>query len=406
VQLRAEWPVHLPARYSSLANAEFSFTSLAPPNSTALQKFCAIRISGATRRLVCLDGTVARDIAVTVSGGTPQLQTMAMQSIGPDAYAVVSVPEGSDRHVYMISRRGHIVSLFGAPAPDDSTPVCPGVTTCDTPVDDALVVPPCGATQAGKLVLHLDTTLRPTAPQVVIMNARGGGLTAFMTPMFADPLIQLDNAGCVTRLDANGGAPTLRQVITVHQGRALAGEFVATATRALYNCPANCTARELVPGAGTGFTTGVEPRLVTASVDATGVVLVQVVMNPETAGKDGFVERARYPAASIPDRLVTGQYDTDSTVDLMWNITSRRGNAFEVAYARMIGTQPLEALSPPLPAVVHTILSTDLTGDGKDEVVVVGGENSSGPTSPGVGVIAMHAAAQSVNLPVDAACAP
>src|SRR5262249_47403365 len=162
------------------------------------KKYCAIRISGATRRIVCLDNNVARDYEVTVSGGQVGLAQRDSLALGPDALDVVSVPSGSDRDVYMMSTKGVLVPLFGAPpAANTGAPCLTGTCT----VDDVIAVPPCG-TLPGKLILRLNTT---GMGQIKQMNARGGGLQEFPTGVQLGPQIQLDNAGCVTRADPSGG---------------------------------------------------------------------------------------------------------------------------------------------------------------------------------------------------------
>ena len=52
------------------------------------------------------------------------------------------------------------------------------------------------------------------------------------------------------------------------------------------------------------------------------------------------------PAASIPDHIVAGQVDTDTGPDLFWDIAARNGTSFEIAYARKVDGDNLEALSP------------------------------------------------------------
>src|SRR6185503_418053 len=108
------------------------------------------------------------------------------------------------------------------------------------------------------------------------------------------------------------------------------------------------------------------------AVDATGVVVTEVIMAPDTPMRDLFVERGRSPAAGIPERMVVGKYDTDEDVDLFWSMGARRGSTFEVAYAREVAGQRLEALSPAQPISVSWIESADLTGDGFDDVMLIG----------------------------------
>lgn len=396
VQLRAEWAVDLPARYSRFI-ASFADKMIAPPNQS--KKYCAIRKSGTTARLVCLDNNVARDYEVTVSGGQVSLVQRDMMMLGAEALAVVAVPSGEDRDVYMMSTRGVLVPLFGAPMADNSAAPCAD-NSCT--VDDVIAVPACGSLP-GKLIVHLDTT---GPGQLKQMNARGGGTQDLPTGMLAlGVLVQLDNAGCVTRADASGGAPTLRQVVTYHVGSKNAlGEFVAVATRAAYNCSAAaCMGNELFPGAGVAFTTGTESRMLATLVDATGVVVAELVMAPDTANRDRFVERARSPAAGIPDRIRAGHYDDDGELDLFWNISARRGTTFQVAYAREVGDQRLSALSGIQPIAVTSIDSGDLTGDGYDDMMFIGDVTA---LISGVVVIPMNAQGPALAIPSDSTCSP
>jgi hypothetical protein len=215
-------------------------------------------------------------------------------------------------------------------------------------------------------------------------------------------VVRIDNAGCVSRLEPGGGAPTLRQVMTFHVGLLDVGnQFGAVTTRAIYNCNAvACMSNELLTGAGVAFTTGSEPRLVITSVDATGVVLAQVVMVPDTQSRDLFVERARLPAAAPPDQLVVGQFDTDSRTDLFWALSGRRGTSFETAYARLVAGQPLEAISEPQTVNLDAIYAGDLTGEGRDDIAITG----TIATLQGVAILPMNLMSPVITIPTDPIC--
>jgi len=174
-------------------------------------------------------------------------------------------------------------------------------------------------------------------------------------------------------------------------------------TRAAYNCtPSSCMGNELFPGAGVAFTTGSEPRLLATFVDATGVVVAELVMAPDSVARDLFVERSRSPAAGVPDRVVVGSYDGDSELDWFWNIGARRGATFEVAYAREVGGERLEALSAAQPISVTSLATGDLTGDGHDDVMIIGGESMTGNAK--LAVVPMNASAPVVSIPSDSTC--
>ena len=195
----------------------------------------------------------------------------------------------------------------------------------------------------------------------------------------------------------NTGVPLLGQLATVHGGTtavqlAVSGTF-------LVNCSAGACALlsdvSLTRGAGVGFTGGTEPRIVAATVDATGVVLVSDVFS--AAGNT--IERARLAAAAIPDHIVVGQVDTDTDSDLFWDIAARSGATnFEIAYGRKIGADNLEALSATQNADVSALDIGDLTGDGLDDLVVV--------TAAGVAIIPMGVPIPAPTPNTDATCMP
>src|SRR4029079_5656584 len=120
--------------------------------------------------------------------------------------------------------------------------------------------------------------------------------------------------------------------------------------------------------------------------------------------RDLFVERTRLPAAGPPDHLAAGQFDTDSMTDLFWSTSGRR-TAFEVAYARMIGNTPLEAISASQAIDVDAIVTGDLTGEGLDDIVITG-RFKLATTFTGVAVIPMNLAAAPVSIATDPTCQP
>jgi hypothetical protein len=388
MQMRVAWATELPPMFTGLTTGGLSTTAFTPP--TGSRRYCAARVSGTTRRLDCLDGSgasvIAREYEVTVNAGQVALVAMQTQALLPDTIAIVSVPSGSDLDVYAITQHGRVQTVFPRPGQpvDDTDPVCPP-GTCATPVDDALVVPACDTTPA-RLLLHVNTVAADQ--QIQEMPATGGTRQVFpLTLGLAETAVDLDSGGCVTELK---GAP--RQVVSLQQGTRLAGTFVPLSTLIYYDCTAStCTTTPMLTGAAIGFTAGSEPRLIASSVDATGVVLVQLVFAGGT-GQRQLVQRARIPAVSTPDKIVVGQFDSDGQTDLLWDVTNRRGNAttLEVAYARQIDNQPLEAISPLEPFVIDDILSVDLAGeggggDGLDDLVLTATLPSGGH---GIAVIA------------------
>jgi hypothetical protein len=410
VQMRVAWARELPPTYSALDAGTPQALVWKPPAGS--RRYCAVRVSGVTRRLDCLEDTgtaiVARELAASVAGGVVTLTPVDTQVV-PEAVALISVPDGSDRDVFAVTQRGRLIGVFpsaSSATPDNSTPVCSPVT-CTTPVDDAVVVPACDAAP-GRIVMHLSGAVAANA-QVVMMNALGGGKTTLPVSLgVGETDIDLDNAGCVSAL-----AAAANQVISLHQGARLAGQLLPTTTRIYYDCVGGtCSSSPLLAGAGTGFTGGSEPRIVITSLDATGVVLLQAVFAGASAAQRQLVERARYPALSAPDRMVVGQYDTDSKTDMLWSVTNRRNNAtsLEIAYARLIGALPLEAVSKGATYAVDDLISDDIAGetpgvdgDGHDDLVttvsVAGGGHA-------IVTIASYVHAPAVTLPQDTPCAP
>jgi len=396
VQLRAEWATQQPALYSRLG-ANLTAKPLAPPAGS--RSYCALHTKTGLQRIACLDNGVVRDYDVTVSGATAELVQARTATYPTGTIAIISVANGLDRDVYLVSNKGAVTAVWPAESPPAGSGDACGIDVTCT-VDDVVVVPTCG-TVPGRIFIHT----RSAGASLRLLDARGGNVTPVVTAINAAPM-QLDNAGCVTRLDPNGGTPTLRQVMTFHADlMSLTGFTTATLTRAIYNCNAQgCAGNELAAGAGVAFTSGAEPRMIITSLDATGVVLLHVVMAPDTSTRDLFVERARMPSAGLPDRMVVGQFDTDSMVDLFWTIVGRRGSAtsFEVAYARQVNGVPLEAISTPQAITVDAILSGDVSGEGRDDLIITGAFAS----QQGVVVIPLHLAAMPITIPSDTTCAP
>ena len=398
VQLRAEWATQLPALYSRLDGGGTP-RALVPPNSS--RAYCALRLKTGARQLMCLDSNpspLLRVFDVVVSGSMVNLVEDAgsPRTLGPDTLALVSVASGSDRDVYMVNTKGQVIAMTADAPPGSLAGPCTGGTCA---VDDVVAVPACGA-MPGRLLLH--TT--GTGATMRLLDARGGNSVDVPAGTFAD-LTRLDNAGCVTRLDPGGGAPTYRQVMTFHIGITTGTDFIPSETRAIYSCnQIACMSNQLLAGAGVTFITGNEPRMVITSLDATGVVLSEVVMAPDNGLRDLFVERTRLPAAGPPDHLAAGQFDTDSMTDLFWSTSGRR-TAFEVAYARMIGNTPLEAISASQAIDVDAIVTGDLTGEGLDDIVITG-RFKLATTFTGVAVIPMNLAAAPVSIATDPTCQP
>jgi len=348
-------------------------------------------------RLVCIDNAnVAHDLAIAVDATGKAIATeMGTQSALPplagvqNAIAVIAEPgAGTDREVYAVTDRGVLVPLFNATPVTDQTLVCPAC-------NDAIVVPPCGATPGKVLLAGASNRVRQ-------LDLHGGNLQTF--DVLGVTAVRLDNAGCVTQLQA-AGAPSLVQLASLHAGTLLAGTFVPAATL-LATCAGTSACRlldqPLVRGAGVGFTADLEPRIVVANIDATGVVLTQLVIAPVggSAGTIGTtIERSRVAAASIPDRLVAAQVDTDTGTDLFWDIATRSsGTSFQIAYARKVGAVDLEALSTAQDVDVTDLVTGDLDGNGLDDIVVL--------SATGAAIVPMGVALPAPAPNTDPTCMP
>jgi hypothetical protein len=361
VQMRVAWATSPAPLFTNVAGPAVVPQALP---LAAIARPCAIRHSGTTQRLVCVDSTsTATDYTVSVTNGAAMLAASNTQAAPTGTVALVSVPNNGDLDVYAVDNNGDLAALFGAPAPTNGGPA-----KCLTPgcIDDAMVAPACGNIP-GRIVLHAPSvgdTLRlvdftgtytPASPG----NPFGAG--------------KVYDAGCIAQLEGSG-SPT--QVQAIVSNTAVIATNIAVS---IYACNASgCTAdssgaaAEGMRGSTIGFIGGTEPRLIAESVDATGVVLIELILS----STDGVIERSRMPAAAAPTRIVSGQFDTDGQPDLVWDVASTKGTAVEIAYSRQVDDEPLEALSSAGSAAIDDILVGDLTGDGIDDLVLLDGSGA------------------------------
>ncbi|HEY1552991.1 MAG TPA: hypothetical protein VGG28_34410 [Kofleriaceae bacterium] len=385
VQMRVAWATETFPIFTNLTSAVFAGQTMPSPPSKMTHP-CAIRHAGATQRVVCLDATFsATEYAMTVANGSGALVAMDDAMAPATTAALISVPTGSgDLSIYAVDTNGNLTALFGAPAATNTGAKCTGC------INDAIVAPACDAAP-GKVVLHGVDAIRITDYSGNTLGGTFGPLTS-----------SLDNAGCITEVDSTSGGTSLVQAISAVTLDTTSSTTVTNV--GLFLCgPSACIAAPagiddaLVRGAAVGFVGGTEPHMIVPSVDATGVVLLDLI----ASSASGVIERSRMPAAAMPNRIMTGEFDTDNEPDLFWDLSTAKGAAFEVAYARQVDDQALEALSPTNASTVDQILTGDLNNDGLDDIVVI----ASALAQTGASVVPVGVPTPS-NVVADPACSP
>jgi hypothetical protein len=374
VQMRVEW-----------ANAPIplftSLSSLSHPGETPLNPagianhYCAVHVTAGSQRIACATeisgNNVVLDLTASANDGAVALGSAGSANLPNNAIALYSVPDGSNTDVYAVDSSGNVTSVFPA-----GSQVPPGNLPLGTVLDDAIFAPGCNG-GVGHLIVHGTNTLHPLqADTIAILDAIGGNAQVQTLTAVAATKSELVSAGCVTELDGGSAAVPI-QVVVVDVGEdSKTGTFELENTLALYDCAGDCSVIDLFPGAGVGFTTGAESHMIATTADAFGVELEQVVLAHAGTGADHLVERSSIASASLPDHIVVGNFDDDGQPDQLWDLVAGKrantsGVAFEVAYAKLITTSPLEALSGTIPDTsVDDLLVEDLNGDGIDDIVV------------------------------------
>ena len=403
-RVRVSWGQEPPRLFSAFTRAEPLPKTLLPLSSTGQTgRLCTPRVAGATSRIVCVedDGTgapVARDLAVTVTGGAATLQTSTSQTFGAGEQiaAVYSLANGATRDAYAITRLGKVIGLFDPSRPPNAQQ---GSFVGEGFVAEVIAIPVCREGEANRLVVR---TVDPTAmhQKLWLMDPLGGahvqfpGLEGSLTDVF-----RFNAAGCVTELSTTNTDPVSRQVVVVDT--VIAG---APSSTAFYECAANmrCLTRLPLPFNGVGFkrgNNGEEDRMVAALFDASGTVVSELIFLDSK-----LVERARISSASVPDHIVSGHFDGDARADLVWDfsLVGAMQSNFQIAYARTVDGAPLTALTGGKSLVVNDLFATDFTGDGFDDIAIVQRSRESTPHS--ISVIPARAPAASVNVRADDPC--
>jgi hypothetical protein len=117
--------------------------------------------------------------------------------------------------------------------------------------------------------------------------------------------------------------------------------------------------------------------------DASGVVMSSWVLLPTAAGEFLLVERERVPSAAIPRSVVSGRFDGDGVTDVFWDLqnVNQRTSNLQITYGRRIGEQRLSALSGAESLLADAVLAGDLTGDGMDDIILLGTRRKDDMTS-------------------------
>ena len=406
-RVRVSWGETAPRSFSSFTRAEpvrkdLAFLASASPSG----RLCTTRASGATKRVVCIEDQdpsatvdpVARDLTVTVANGQASLAATASQNFAPAEVivAVYSVGSGTTRDAYAITALGRVIGLFSPSRPPNASQV---LFPAGEPIEEVIVMPACKPSDQPRLVVRT----RGATQKLWVMDPLGGPhLTfgnGFDTPNTTT--LRLNTAGCATELQTESAMPTSRQVTVVDSGLA-----AINGTVAFYDCSAptgKCATRLPSLFSGVGFKRGNaanEDRLVTSSFDTTGTVLSELIFLDAK-----IVERSRISSASIPDRIVSGNFDGDDETDLVWNFAAIVGTQtnFQVSYARTVDGEPLTALTGPKDLIVDDMFAAEVTGDAFDDLVLVQ-RSRDGTTTSGVSVIAARAPAAPLNVRADDAC--
>ncbi|MBV8763050.1 MAG: hypothetical protein JO257_37535 [Deltaproteobacteria bacterium] len=395
IQARVAWAAEAVPLYSAVV-ADLSIAQLSPP--AGVSRVCAIGRAAGIPKLVCLTGSGATSYDVAASGAPTASSTVPL--VNP--IGVYAVPSGSDAAVYAMDRSGVPTRVF----PSTQTGNCGG---CNVTLDDVLFLPACGSSPA-KVLVH-DTTAA-AATQVKWMDPAGGALTNFPTALRTGEALsklELESAGCASELDPAAGTYTTQQVAVIDLTRPATG--VPIASRAHFACGTGmCQSLDMpIAGGAAGFSGGMQPYVIGTAIDATGVVLTSLLVVKDPSGSDHWVELARQPSASLPHRIASGQLDDDGSPDKVWDMKTKLGGLVEIAYARLVGNEPLAGLSLQLeqqepPLVALDLLVGDVTGDGRDDIIVVGQTVDASKT--GVAVAPSHAPAPIGMLKTDPTCAP
>ncbi len=424
--VRTSWSTEPPRVFSTFtpinANGVLVMKPVRDGTNLSLRR-CAARIQKPTsgpsiHRLVCLQdllGTpTAIDYAIDVANGGATFDPQGSVDFpllppGETPIDVFSITRGEEHDVYAITTRGRVIGLFGAPAADPTAKLGAG-----SAVTDVAVLPACGTSNAALLV-RVETTGSKSLQTLAVSptGALGAGeqLEPYPSPTATGvEQIGINSTGCLAELQVNGD-PIVRQVGVVDiTGRNVAGS-PRNATTAHFDCESGmCSLPFAVPRAGVGFLPAdalQHERMVGATFDASGTILSVTVLQPDKDRNPRLVELERITAASFPQHVVSGQFDADGFPDLFWDIANLNNTTtnFQLSYAHQVLGDRLSALSGTQDVIVVDTFVADVTGDGKDDVVIMSQDALLDPKLFAVLVIPGQAPIPPFNIPRDDECA-
>jgi hypothetical protein len=422
IALRPSWPAQPGTLLTSFTKVDPTLTEVV--SKAGVSRPCAIRVAGAVRRLVCLQLTAAggasivREYDVAVQSGNARLTARATAAIDAKAIGLFSVERAAGvRDVYAVTTDAQVLGVFGpSVAPD------PGAHLASGAVAEAALLPACEAGQAAQLLVRVQTA----AEQRLQVMAAAGGPLADYHGIATEPALELAvrATGCVTELRLIGGNEPRRRQAAVVDITQRQGGGARASTTAVFECDladrTRCRVSLPVAQAGAGLSApprvaqpppagapDEEPRLVGMFFDASGVVMSSWVLRPTQTGEFLLVERERVPAASIPRTVISGQLDGDGLADMFWDLPSlaQQTSNLQVTYGRRIGAQRLSALSGQEPILIGDLLAGDLTGDGTDDLVLMGRQRRDDQTiAEGIIVIPMNVPIPSADPGFDRPC--
>jgi len=391
IQVRASWPIEKPPLISGFTRIDPGVHPTIPVPGLAHP--CAVRRgTSGPPSLLCVEPIAAgnativlREYSVTESGGDVSLTKLADIPLSDqDLIAVYGVDRGSVRDVYAVTQRGRVIGLR-SPSVAVTTGGSQNLFGSET-ATDAMLLPACGD-NVPRLLLR---TEGPTLQRLAVMPELGGAATTFHGVISAIPnAIGLRAVGCVSELTPKGEA-TLRHaaVVDVPSRATMNGRQVRSV---VFDCVVGADAPQCFVDlpillAGAGFTP--DGYLAGANLDASGVVISEYAVLGDPTGYRR-VEFGRVAAASIPKHIVYGNFDADDKPDAFWDVENLGGTAtaLQVTYAQLAGALPLSALSPSQGFTVDDVFIDDVTGDGKDDVIMVGKSFSDTGTPLGYGLL-------------------